>query len=87
MTESQINILLHALGWTTGGQGTRNHYEAVDGSPEYLDCIQLVRSGLMERREDINTPVFTVTSLGCSILHTHGHCGQFAGLHEVITSK
>lgn len=52
MDAAQLHILQHALGLNPAGQGNsyRNHFVTGEGSTDYDNCIALVESGHMMRR-------------------------------------
>lgn len=53
MNERHLHILRHSLGIGEDGKGTayRNHFVTGEGSKDYADCMALVASGHMTRRE------------------------------------
>ncbi|MHB2015354.1 MAG: hypothetical protein ACYCW6_00240 [Candidatus Xenobia bacterium] len=69
MTESQRQILLHALGADSENPGFRNHFVADPGGPDWEDLMALVEAGLMRQRsyplnEVGRSYCFHVTSAG-----------------------
>jgi hypothetical protein len=63
LSERQLDILRHALGWPAC---YRNHYVTDEGSDNFDDCEHLVTMGMMDRRQISWVPgyVYTVTSAG-----------------------
>jgi len=72
ITDSQREILRHALGVGRGRAGWRNHFVTGPGSTDYADCEALVALGLMKKRSggplSGGDPVYSVTDAGESAL-------------------
>lgn len=63
MTEKQIHILRHALGWP---KNYRNHFVTDEGTDDYPICEELTRNGMMRRdsREWVPGYIYIVTEQG-----------------------
>ena len=48
MTERQLQIILHAIGWP---KDYRNHFVTREGSKDFAECEALVAAGMMTRHE------------------------------------
>jgi hypothetical protein len=77
IAEKQIHILRHSLGVPVGG-GTemyRNHFCTDEGATDYPDCMALVESGHMTRRNGSQLSggyyVFYVTEIGKDAVRKH----------------
>lgn len=74
----RLHILQHSLGVDEFGQGNqyRNRFVTGAGSDDYDDCIELVSSGLMTRRDGETLPfggmdLFHVTDAGKAFVAEH----------------
>ena len=67
ISDRQIDIMKHALGWP---KSYRNHYNTGEGSDDFADCEALVTAGLMVRRSIDWVPdyLYIVTERGKALL-------------------
>ena len=64
ISERQLEIMRHALGWP---RNYRNHFCTGEGSDDFADCESLVDAGMMERRickSWVPGQIYAVTKLG-----------------------
>lgn len=68
MNIEQHDILRHALGLGRSAREYRNHFVTGPGSTDYPHCEELVKAGLMTRREGSHLsggdPIYVVTEAG-----------------------
>lgn len=66
VSQRQLKILRHALGWP---KKYRNHYCTGEGSDDFADCETLVSAGMMTRHKKSWVPdyIYTVTEQGKAV--------------------
>ena len=57
MTERQLQIIRHALGWP---KDYRNHFVTGEGSKDFADCEALVAEGMMTSHKREWAPDYTI---------------------------
>ena len=76
-TDQKLHILQHSLGLDKYGQGDsyRNHFATSEGSKDHQACNELVESGLMDVRRNIEVyggmDLFYVTDRGKEYVATN----------------
>ena len=90
MTPQQLHILRHSLGLDDKGRGKayREHFVTGPGSKDYDDCMALVESGHMVRREGSELSggddIFLVTELGKKAAKLRTTPGEWSKMYEGV---
>lgn len=90
MTDEQLAILKHALGFDRGDTEYRNHFVTGPGSSDYPHCEALVSEGFMRRSGPSvlsgGDYVYSVTNKGRDALHTEHNGIADAAIHKAIST-